>query len=46
MKNLVYKEKLIDKLLSYGVFKIKDKQLFELSIRDLEKELNKVRHQG
>lgn len=40
------KEKIIDKLLSYGIFKIKDKQLFELSLKDLEKELDKVRHQG
>lgn len=45
MENTINKEKLIDKLLSYGVFKIKDKQLFELTTKDLEKELKRVQHQ-
>ncbi len=33
---------LIEKLIDFGIFKIKDKQLFELPIDDLEQELKRI----
>ncbi|MGG0719324.1 Fur-regulated basic protein FbpA [Robertmurraya massiliosenegalensis] len=33
---------LIEKLIDFGIFKINDKQLFELPIDDLEQELKRV----
>lgn len=40
------RDELIDRLLQHGVFKIKDQQLFELSLQDLENELNKITQQN
>ena len=36
------KNLLIDKLISYGIYKINNNHLFELSLSDLEKEYNKI----
>ncbi|MEK4147819.1 Fur-regulated basic protein FbpA [Robertmurraya sp. FSL W8-0741] len=33
---------LIERLLDFGIYKINDKQLFELPIVDLEQELKKI----
>lgn len=42
MKETVKREILIDKLIQYGIFKINNQQLFELSLKELEKAYKKV----
>ncbi|TKC19416.1 Fur-regulated basic protein FbpA [Robertmurraya kyonggiensis] len=46
MNDAIRRDEIIDRLLQYGVFKIKDQQLFELSLQDLENELNRITQQN
>ncbi|WP_449619959.1 Fur-regulated basic protein FbpA [Robertmurraya sp. Marseille-Q9965] len=46
MNDGIKRDEIIDRLLQHGVFKIKDQQLFELSLQDLESELNKIIQQS
>ncbi|MEQ2525433.1 Fur-regulated basic protein FbpA [Robertmurraya yapensis] len=46
MNDAMKRDELIDRLLQHGVFKIKNQQLFELSLQDLENELNKITQQN
>jgi hypothetical protein len=42
MNEAVKREILIDKLIQYGIFKINNQQLFELSLKELERAYEKV----
>lgn len=40
------KDELINELIHFGIYKLGNLQLFELSISDLEEEVNKIKTKG